>query len=74
MLEEVGLHQVVQDVVLTNPLHGAAAGGAEGGALHPAGVAGGAEDVHAGLQAEGQTPISSLRTGSVPGNPADATK
>lgn len=74
MLEEVGLHQVVQDVVLTNPLHGAAAGGAEGGTLHPAGVAGGAEDVHARLQAEGQTPISSPRTGSVPENPAEATK
>lgn len=52
MLGEVGFHQVVEDVVLSNPLHGAAAGGAEGGALHPAGVAGGAEGVHARLQAE----------------------
>ena len=54
MLEEIGLHQVVEDVVLADPLHRAAAGGAEGGALHPAGVAGGAEGVHAGLQAAGR--------------------
>ena len=53
MLEEVGLHQVVQDVVLADPLHRAAAGGTQRGALHPARVAGGAERVHAGLQAEG---------------------
>lgn len=64
VLKKVGLHQVVQDVVLTNPLHGAAAGGTERGTLHPARVAGGAEDVHARLQAEGETVISSLRTGS----------
>lgn len=55
VLKEVGLHQVVQDVVLANPLHGAAAGGTERGTLHPARVAGGAEDVHARLQAEGET-------------------
>lgn len=55
VLKEVGLHQVVQDVVLTNPLHGAAAGGTERGTLHPTRVAGGAEDVHARLQAEGET-------------------
>ena len=54
MLEEVGLHQVVEDVVLADPLHGAAAGGTQRGALHPARVAGGAERVHAGLQAEGR--------------------
>ena len=54
MLDEVGLHQVVEDVILADPLHGAAAGGTKGGALHPAGVAGGAERVHAGLQAEGR--------------------
>lgn len=52
VLDEVGLHQVVEDVVLANPLHGAAAGGAERRALHPARVAGGAEGVHARLQAE----------------------
>lgn len=52
MLDEVGLHQVVEDVVLSNPLHGAAAGGTQAGTLHPAGVAGGAEGVHARLQAE----------------------
>lgn len=51
VLDEVGLHQVVEDVVLADPLHGAAAGGTEGGALHPARVAGGAEGVHARLQA-----------------------
>lgn len=54
VLNEVGLHEVVQDVVLTNPLHRAAAGGAERRTLHPARVAGGAEDVHARLQAEAQ--------------------
>lgn len=52
VLDEVGFHQVVEDVILSDPLHGAAAGGTEGGALHPAGVAGGAEGVHARLQAE----------------------
>ena len=54
MLDEVGLHQVVEDVVLTNPLHRAAAGGAQGGPLHPAWVAGGTEDMHAGLQAKAE--------------------
>lgn len=52
MLEEIRLHQVVEDVVLTDPLDGAAAGGAQRGALHPARVAGRAKGVHAGLQAE----------------------
>jgi len=51
VLEKVGLHQVVQDVVFTDPLDGTAAGGAQAGALHPARVAGRAEGVHAGLQA-----------------------
>ena len=54
MLDEVGLHQVVQDVVFAYPLHRAAAGGAERGALHPAGVTGSAEHMHARLQTEAQ--------------------
>lgn len=62
VLNEVGLHQVVQDVVLTNPLHRAAAGGAERRTLHPARVAGGAEDVHARLQAEAE-PLSFYPSG-----------
>lgn len=55
MLDEVGLHQVVEDVILMNPLHRAAAGGAKRRALHPAGVAGSTKDVHARLQAEAKT-------------------
>lgn len=53
MLEKVCLHQVVENVVFTDPLNRTAAGGTQGRALHPAGVAGRAEGVHAGLQAEG---------------------
>lgn len=52
VLNEVGLHQVVEDVVLTNPLHRAAAGGAKRRTLHPARVTGGTEDMHARLQAK----------------------
>lgn len=36
VLDEVGLHQVVEDVVLMNLLHRAAAGGAKRRTLHPA--------------------------------------
>lgn len=36
VLEKVCLHQVVEDVVFTDPLDWTAAGGAQGGALHPA--------------------------------------
>lgn len=36
VLDEVGFHQVIEDVVFTNPLHRAATGGAKRGALHPA--------------------------------------
>lgn len=52
VLDEVGLHQVIEDMVLPNPFHRAAAGGAKRGALHPARVAGSTEDMHAGLQAK----------------------
>lgn len=52
VLDEIGLHQVIEDVVLTNPLHGAAAGGAKRRTLHPAWVAGSTEDMHARLQAK----------------------
>lgn len=55
VLDEVGLNQVVEDVVLMNPLHRAAAGGAKRRALHPARVAGSTKDVHARLQAEAKT-------------------
>lgn len=55
MLDEVGFYQVVEDVVLTNPLHRTAAGGAKGRTLHPARVAGSTEDMHAGLQAKAKT-------------------
>jgi len=55
VLDEVRLHQVVEDMVLTNLLHRAAAGGAKRRALHPAGVAGGTEDMHARLQAKAKT-------------------
>lgn len=67
VLNEVGLHKVVQDVVLTNPLHRTAAGGAERRTLHPAWVAGRAEDVHARLQAEAE-PLSFHFTGNVSKN------
>lgn len=52
MLCEVRLHQVIEEVVFADPLNRAAAGRAQRGALHPARVAGAAEDVHARLQAE----------------------
>lgn len=52
VLNEVGLHQVVEDVVLSNPLHRAATGGAKRGSLHPARVAGSTEHMHARLQAK----------------------
>lgn len=55
VLNEVGLHEVVQDVVLTDPLHWAAACGTERRTLHPAWVAGSTEDVHARLQAEAES-------------------
>lgn len=64
MLNEVGLHQVVEDVVLPNPLHRAAAGGAERRSLHPARVAGGTEDVHARLQAKAKTKTPDLEINS----------
>lgn len=55
MLDEVGLHQVVEDMVLTDPFHRAAAGRAKRRTLHPAGVAGSTERVHTGLQAKAKT-------------------
>ena len=55
VLLQVGLHQVVEDVVLADPLHRAAAGGTEGGALHPARVAGSTERVHTGLETDTHT-------------------
>lgn len=51
MLDKVGLHQVVEDVVLADPLYRATAGGAERRALHPARVTCSTEGVHTGLQA-----------------------
>lgn len=53
VLQQVRLHQVVEDVVFTDALDRTAAGGAQGRALHPARVAGSAEGVHTGLQAKG---------------------
>lgn len=53
VLQQVRLHQVVEDVVFTDALDWTAAGGAQGRPLHPARVAGSAEGVHTGLQAEG---------------------
>lgn len=50
MLEQVGLHQVVEDVVLTDPLHRTATGGAEGRTLHPTRITGSAKRMHAGLK------------------------
>lgn len=50
MLDEVGLYQVVENMVFMNPLHRAAAGGAKGRALHPARIAGSTKDMHARLQ------------------------
>ena len=65
VLNEVGLHQVVEDMVLTDPLHRAAAGRAKRRALHPACVAGSTEGVHTGLQAKGKiithTPLTFSR-------------
>ena len=52
VLDEVCFHEVVEDVVFTDPLHGTAAGRTQGRALHPARVASRAERVHAGLQTE----------------------
>lgn len=54
MLDEVGLYQVVENVVFMNPLHRAAAGGAKGRAFHPARIAGSTEDMHARLQTTGK--------------------
>ena len=53
VLQQVRLHQVVEDVVFTDALDWTAAGGAQGRPLHPARVAGSTEGVHTGLQAEG---------------------
>lgn len=64
MLQQVCLYQVVEDVILADPLHGAAAGRTQGGAFHPAGVAGRTEGVHAGLEADGGGEERGLR-GSV---------
>lgn len=65
MLEQVGLHQVVEDVVLTDPLHRTATGGAEGRTLHPTRITGSAKRMHAGLKTiETHTNYKTPLTGS----------
>ena len=78
MLDEVGFHQVIEDVVFTNPLHRAAAGRAKRRALHPARVAGSTKDMHARLQAKAKTTLrknqlQEIMLSDVPDNKKNST-